>query len=105
VRFDAIVASSDLLAMRAVRTLREHSLRVPHDVAVVGYDDIELAQYVHPSLSTIRQPIAHGGEALVDALLAIFRDRRPDSKILPTELIVRESSAPAAAATATAAAD
>ena len=92
--FDAIFASSDLLAMRAVRTLREHGLLVPRDVGVVGYDDVELAQYFHPSLTTIRQPITKGGEALVDALLAIVEGKHPSPKLLPTELIVRESSAP-----------
>jgi DNA-binding LacI/PurR family transcriptional regulator len=94
VHFDAIFASSDLLAMRAVRSLREHGLLVPRDVAVVGYDDVELAQYFHPSLTTIRQPIIKAGEALVDALLAIVAGRHPAPPMLPTELIVRESSAP-----------
>lgn len=94
IRFDAIFASSDLLAMQAVRTLRELGLSVPNDVSVVGFDDIELAQYFHPSLTTIRQPIDKGGEALVDALLAIVDGQHPSPLILPTELIVRESSAP-----------
>lgn len=94
VRFDAIFASSDLLAMRAVSALSEVGLVVPGDVAVVGYDDIELAQYFHPSLTTIRQPIDKGGEALVDALLAIIEGQHPSPLMLPTELIVRESSAP-----------
>jgi DNA-binding LacI/PurR family transcriptional regulator len=94
VHFDAIFASSDLLAMRAVRTLREHGLLVPRDVGVVGYDDVELAQYFHPSLTTIRQPIIKAGEALVDALLAVMAGEHPTPPILPTELIVRESSAP-----------
>jgi DNA-binding LacI/PurR family transcriptional regulator len=92
VHFDAIFASSDLLAMRSVRTLREHGLLVPRDVGVVGYDDIELAQYFHPSLTTIRQPIIKAGEALVDALLAIIAGEHPSPPILPAELIVRESS-------------
>jgi DNA-binding LacI/PurR family transcriptional regulator len=94
VHFDAIFASSDLLAMRAVRSLREHGLLVPRDVGVVGYDDVELAQYFHPSLTTIRQPIIRAGEALVDALLAVVAGRHPTPPVLPTELIVRESSAP-----------
>lgn len=94
VHFDAIFASSDLLAMRSIRTLREHGLLVPRDVGVVGYDDVELAQYFHPSLSTIRQPIIKAGEALVDALLAIIAGQHPNPPILSAELIVRESSAP-----------
>ena len=92
-RFDAIFASSDLMAMRSIGTLRGHGLRVPEDVAVVGYDDIELAQYIHPSLTTICQPLVSGAEALVDALLRLIEGEHPPSKILPTRLIVRESTA------------
>ncbi len=91
--FDGIVASSDLLAMRAIGTLREHGLEVPRDVGVVGYDDVELAQHIHPSLTTIRQPIPQAGEALVANLLAICGGENPLPAILPTELIVRNSSA------------
>ncbi len=92
IAFDAVFASSDLLAMRTIGTLRERGIEVPDDVAVVGYDDIELAKYVHPSLTTIRQPIDKGADALVEALLAIVDGKHPNSGILPTELIVRESS-------------
>jgi DNA-binding LacI/PurR family transcriptional regulator len=92
--FDAIFACSDLLAIRSIGTLREHDLRVPGDVAVVGYDDIQLAQYVHPSLTTIRQPIDKGAQALVEALLSLVEGEHPEPQVLPTELIVRESSAP-----------
>jgi DNA-binding LacI/PurR family transcriptional regulator len=91
--FDAIFASSDLLAIRAIRALRDQGLSVPHDIAVVGYDDIELAQYVSPSLTTVRQPVAAGAVALVDALLALIEGGQPDPSILPTTLIVRDSSA------------
>jgi DNA-binding LacI/PurR family transcriptional regulator len=92
VRFDAIFASSDLLAMEAISALRERGRRVPEDCAVVGYDDIVVARYYHPSLTTIRQPVTSGGEALVEALLKILDGKRVASQILPTELIVRESS-------------
>ena len=97
VAFDGVFASSDLLAMRAIGALREKGLLVPRDVGVVGYDDIELSQYFHPSLTTIRQPIIKGGEALVEALLALIADKPPRSEVLPTELVVRESSAPSPA--------
>jgi len=90
--FDSLFASSDLLAIGAITALREHGLATPEDVAVVGYDDIELARYYHPSLTTIRQPVAQGAVALVDALLAVARGERPKPTVLPAELIVRESS-------------
>jgi DNA-binding LacI/PurR family transcriptional regulator len=91
---DAIFACSDLLAMRSIAALRSHGIRVPEEIAVVGYDDIQLAQYVHPTLTTIRQPIAKGAEALVDALFAIIDGLPAEPRTLPTELIVRESSSP-----------
>ena len=92
IRFDSIFAGSDLLAMEAIGALRARGLRVPQDVSVVGYDDIGIARYCHPSLTTIRQPILKGGEAMVDALMKIIEGKRPRSQILPTELIIRESS-------------
>jgi len=92
IRFDAIFAASDLLAMESISTLREQGLNVPDDIAVVGYDDITVARYYHPSLTTIRQPVVNGGTALVDALLQLVEGKRPKSQMLPTELIVRESS-------------
>jgi DNA-binding LacI/PurR family transcriptional regulator len=91
--FDSIFASSDLLAIEAIGALRKHGRDVPRQVAVVGYDDILLARYSHPSLTTIRQPVATGAEGLVDALLKLVAGKRPKPQILSTELIVRDSSA------------
>jgi len=92
IAFDAIFASSDMLAMEAISAMRDKGLDVPNDVAVVGYDDVVLARYCHPALTTIRQPVASGAEALVDALLEIVEGKRPKPRILPAELIMRESS-------------
>ncbi|WP_426103835.1 LacI family DNA-binding transcriptional regulator [Massilia sp. TSP1-1-2] len=90
--YDAIFACSDLLAMTAINALREVGKSVPRDVAVVGYDDIELSTYFHPPLTTIRQPIRAAGHALVDALLALVDGQAPGSRQLPTELIVRATA-------------
>lgn len=87
--FDALFACSDLLAMTAISTLRENGLQVPNDVAVVGYDDIQLAMHFHPPLTTIRQPIEDAGPALVEALLELMENGRTPPRLLPTELIVR----------------
>jgi DNA-binding LacI/PurR family transcriptional regulator len=92
VRFDAIFACSDALAIATISTLREMKIRVPEDIAVIGYDDIELAKYCDPPLTTIRQPIRAAGRALVDALLALIGGKRPNPILLPTELSVRLSS-------------
>ncbi|CAN7608504.1 LacI family DNA-binding transcriptional regulator [Pseudoduganella sp. LjRoot289] len=90
--FDAMFASSDLLAMAAINTLRELGRPVPDDVAVVGYDDIELASYFHPPLSTVRQPIAAAGRALVASLLELADGQGAASLQLPTELVLRASA-------------
>ncbi|WP_229423736.1 LacI family DNA-binding transcriptional regulator [Massilia frigida] len=92
VPYDAAFACSDLLAMTAINTLRALGKQVPDDVAVVGYDDIELSTYFHPPLTTIRQPIRAAGQALVGALLAIIDSKPAGSLQLPTELIVRATS-------------
>ena len=90
--FDAVFACSDLLAMTAINLFRQAGLRVPEDVAVVGYDDIALARYFHPPLSTVQQPIAAAGEALVKAVLRLADYETTAPELLPTELIVRQSS-------------
>lgn len=95
-RFDAIFATSDLMAMTAISALRRLGRRVPDDVLVVGYDDIQLAEFFHPSLSTVRQPIGSAGEQLVESLLGQLEGERPASRLLETSLVVRESSRPAA---------
>lgn len=90
--FDAIFAASDLLAITAMHTLRKHGVHVPHDVAVVGYDDIDLAAHAHPPLTTVRQPIDAAGRALVNALAELVRGEEPKPVLLPTLLIVRNTS-------------
>lgn len=92
VPFDAVFAGSDLMAMTAINTLRQLGLDVPGRVAVVGYDDIELASYFHPPLTTVQQPIREAGRALVASLLELTEGRPAPSLQLPTQLIVRASS-------------
>lgn len=89
---DGIVATSDVAAMAALRALQAKGLRVPDDVAVVGYDDIAAAAWVTPPLTTIRQPLREAGHALVHAVAAQVRGEMPNSSLLPTELIKRESA-------------
>nr|WP_229507275.1 LacI family DNA-binding transcriptional regulator [Pseudoduganella rivuli] len=90
--YDALFACSDLLAMTAINALRAQGRTVPHDVAVAGYDDIEQSTYFHPPLTTVRQPLADAGRALVATLLELAEGRSAASQQLPTELIVRASS-------------
>ncbi|QOC90149.1 LacI family DNA-binding transcriptional regulator [Micromonospora craniellae] len=90
---DAVFAASDLMAHAAMRTLREAGRRVPDDVAVIGFDDIETAAYTDPPLTTVRQPIVELGRQGTRLLLrlAAGEDVEP-ALILPTELIIRESA-------------
>jgi DNA-binding LacI/PurR family transcriptional regulator len=91
-RFDAVVACSDLLALQAVQAARARGLAVPQDVAVVGYDDMPVATYSDPPLSTIHQPVALAGTELVAALLTLLRGERAAPRTLPVHLVVRASA-------------
>lgn len=90
--FDAVFASSDLAALTVIDALRAHGLRVPQDVAVVGYDDIVTAAHLQPPLTTIHQPVDEGGRLLVQQLLHQLAGHRPASVVLPAQLVVRGST-------------
>ncbi|PSD23190.1 LacI family transcriptional regulator, partial [Stenotrophomonas maltophilia] len=89
---DAICAASDLIAIGAMRALREAGLRVPQDVAVTGFDDIPLAASVSPALTTVQQDTKQAGQLLVERLLALIGRQPVDSQSIPVKLVVRESS-------------
>ncbi|MFI7212576.1 LacI family DNA-binding transcriptional regulator [Micromonospora maritima] len=90
---DAVFAASDLMAHAAMRALREAGRRVPDDVAVIGFDDIETAAYTEPPLTTVRQPIVELGRSMTRQLLRIAAGEEVEQAlVLPTELVVRESA-------------
>ena len=89
---DAIFAASDLLAISAIGAAHSLGRRVPEDLAVVGFDDIQLASYHHPALTTVRQDIRRGGTMLVEKLLQKLDGQEIESTVLPVELVVREST-------------
>ncbi|MBD3729602.1 MAG: LacI family DNA-binding transcriptional regulator [Sphingomonadales bacterium] len=91
--FDAIFAASDLIAIGAMRALAEAGLKVPQDVAVVGFDDIPSASMTSPPLTTLKQDMPQAGELLVDTLVAQLDGSAPPHRTLPTRLIVRASTA------------
>jgi LacI family transcriptional regulator len=87
----AIFAANDLTAFGALEAVKELGLRVPHDISVIGFDDIPMASQVYPPLTTIRQPLAEMGRAAVRMMIAKLRGVEPPSQriTLTTELVVR----------------
>lgn len=92
-RVTAIFAANDLMAIGALRGIAARGLRVPEDVAVVGFDDIALAMYTEPPLTTVKQPIREIGKLATELIMARVNGERkePQSRRLKTSLVVRES--------------
>lgn len=92
--FNAIFACNDLMAVGALRALKQYGIRVPDQVEIIGFDDIELAQLVDPPLSTVSQPAlamgAHSAELLLD--LIVGSDPPPQTRIMMPQLVLRGST-------------
>ncbi len=90
---DAVFAASDMMALGAMRAVHDLGLRVPEDVAIVGFDDIHFASLSVPALTTIRQRKAEIGDKACEALLDLIEGKRldPPCVTLPVDLVVRES--------------
>lgn len=94
--FTAVVAGSDFMAIGILRALTEQGLRVPEDVSLVGFDDIEFCQYTSPPLTTIQQDrVAMGREAIHKLITLIDGATDVSPLIIPTRLVVRKSTGPA----------
>jgi LacI family transcriptional regulator len=92
-RPSAVFVASDVVAFGALAAIREQGLRIPQDMAVVGFDDIRLAPYMHPPLTTVHLPAYELGWQAGDLLLHLIRGETPmrTEVLLPTELVVRQS--------------
>ena len=92
----ALLCFSDVYAAQALRAAESLGLRVPEDVSVVGFDDSSLATAVHPCLTTVSQPVSDKGRLAVAALLESMGSPAGDPvrTVLPTSLVVRDSTAP-----------
>lgn len=89
---DAIVCASDVLASGAILALKEQGISVPEQISVVGFDDILLARYTSPPLTTCRQDTKAAGKLLVDKLVDLIKgEPATDSAVIKTELVIRES--------------
>jgi LacI family transcriptional regulator len=92
VQFDAIFAGDDEAAIGAITALQRAGKRVPEDVAVVGFDDVHLAHYLMPPLTTVHAPVEQAGREAVRQLVRLIRTGRADELVLlPTELVIRRS--------------
>jgi LacI family transcriptional regulator len=93
-RPDAVFAANDMMAIGCLTALAEAGLRVPDDVALAGFDDIPIARYVAPTLTTIRVPIATLGSAALEALAKAVdapQSQTTHTSVMPVELVVRRS--------------
>ena len=93
----AIFCFNDMTAIGVINALRQKGCEVPRDVSVAGFDDLEMAAYYHPSLTTVRQPTYRIGRHAVNMLLRLVREEGDVvPKILEPEFVARESTAPIA---------
>jgi LacI family transcriptional regulator, galactose operon repressor len=93
-RPDAVFVASDAMAFAAIRAIQEAGLRIPQDIAVIGFDDIPSAGNSSPPLTTVRQPIQRTGSLAAEMLIDIIEhpDTQPRRVVLPTELVIRSSA-------------
>jgi LacI family transcriptional regulator len=93
----AILAASDLMALAALQAIRDAGLEPGRDIAVVGFDDLEAAALAHPPLTTVRQDRRELGTLAATRAIELIEqpDVTPPDTVLPVELVVRASSAPA----------
>jgi len=91
VAFDSVFAASDLIAIGAMRALARAGLRVPQDVAVIGFDDLPAASMTNPPLTTVSQDLRGAGERLVETVVAQVLRKPVPERTLPARLVVRKS--------------
>ena len=91
---DAIFCANDATAAGALETIRARGLRIPEDIALAGFDDLDFAARLDPPLTTVRQGVRQQGMEAARALLQLLDDpqRSPRRVLLPTELVIRQSS-------------
>jgi DNA-binding LacI/PurR family transcriptional regulator len=89
---EAVFVNSDMMAIAAMDTIRAHGRRVPEDVAVIGYDDLSIAQHSNPPLTTIRQNIPMAGKLLAQNLIQYLQTGLVANVSIPVELVIRRST-------------
>lgn len=90
-KFDAVFCASDLIAIGVMRCLKRRGIRVPEDIAVMGFDDIPAASFASPGLSTIQQDTSKAGELLVNNLLQLINNQPITDNLIEPKLVIRQS--------------
>lgn len=91
-KFDAIFANSDLTAIGVIKALRESKIKIPDDVAVIGFDDLPVAVLLEKKLTTVAQPKFKMGEKAIELLLQKIDNKEVENIILPVKLVIRETA-------------
>ncbi|NJC98721.1 MAG: LacI family transcriptional regulator [Anaerolineales bacterium] len=92
VAFDAVFTGDDDAAIGVLKSLHEHGIQIPEEVAVIGFDDLGFAPFLNPPLTTVRAPTEQVGRIATERLFGILNDHPSDEEIiLPTDLIIRRS--------------
>lgn len=90
--FDAVFSGDDDAAIGVLRSLQQHGLKIPEDVAVVGFDDLGFAPFLNPPLTTVRAPTEEVGRVATERLFDLLEDQSlNEAMVLPTEIIFRRS--------------
>ncbi len=92
VEFTALIAVNDLMALGAISAIREYGIKVPGDISVVGFDDIDMSKLYEPQLTTVRVPKSRMGCIAMKMLLNQIKHKRKENYMLETELIIRKST-------------
>lgn len=92
--FDAVYCGDDMIAIGAMKALKDKSFRIPEDIGIMGYDNIYISEVVEPALSTVRQPNYDMGTEAVTIALDAIEDKRVKGKVivLQTDLMIRKST-------------
>jgi LacI family transcriptional regulator len=90
---DAIIAGFDILAIGCMKELKKLGIKIPDDIALIGFDNISLCELVEPSLSTIAQPITQLGAAAARIIIDKIQGKPAQEKVVfPGELVLRQST-------------
>ena len=92
--YTAIICASDYYASMLLNTLQDRGRKIPDEISITGFDDVEYASLVRPALTTVRQDIQEKGQVAVDMLVKMLEGKPEDAEtlvVLPTQMIIRDS--------------